>query len=161
MQESYPRRRVSNFDQLYLSSDTNLKKTRYKTLHLYAMTAAIPHLVLLATSLPDVLPYAKDEIRIDYYTGTVQCVDEVLPSEIDDEDQFDEEPEIKLGGELVTRLKSRLEVKICIGNGEREITGREKKVRRRRGKIRGLEYPQTTTASSKEVQNMEHAMGND
>ncbi|ELU43831.1 hypothetical protein AG1IA_02148 [Rhizoctonia solani AG-1 IA] len=36
---------------------------RYDTLHLYALGAAIPHLLLLVTSLPECLPYGPQDIR--------------------------------------------------------------------------------------------------
>ncbi|KAG7453003.1 uncharacterized protein BT62DRAFT_41093 [Guyanagaster necrorhizus] len=46
----------------------------YKTLHLSAMGAAIPHLVKLALALPPILPF---EVRTEYTTGTVEVHDEV------------------------------------------------------------------------------------
>jgi len=119
------------------------------------MAAAIPHLVLLATSLPDILPYGPDEIRTEYFTGTVQCVDEVFPQE--EEEIFGDEPESGFHSSLETRNKSRLEVKICIGDGEREITGREKKQRKRsRGKHSGAQ-----SASHRGAKDIEDAMSTD
>ncbi|KAK0474937.1 hypothetical protein IW261DRAFT_1568428 [Armillaria novae-zelandiae] len=49
-------------------------KDGYKTLHLSAMGAAIPHLVKLALALPPILPF---EVRAEYKTGTVEVCDEV------------------------------------------------------------------------------------
>ena len=99
---------------------------RHKTLHLSAMGAAIPHLLQLATSLPDILPYAPEEIQTEVLTGTVEVQDEVIP---DDEDE-----EISLR----TRRKSTLSVVIKIGDGidegARTGKGRRKKSKAGEGK---------------------------
>ncbi|VDC03932.1 unnamed protein product [Peniophora sp. CBMAI 1063] len=80
-------------------------KDGYKSLHLNALGAAIPHLTLLATSLPSVLPYPPDELRMDILTGTVTVQDEIIP---DDEDE-------DIGYEK--REKSTLSVVLTIGDG--------------------------------------------
>ena len=54
---------------------------RYKTLHLSAMGAAIPHLMQLALSLPPILPFPQDEIHTEILTGTVEVQDEVVPDD--------------------------------------------------------------------------------
>ena len=72
------------------------------------MGAAIPHLLQLAMSLPDVLPYAPEEIHTEVLTGTVEVQDEVIP---DDEDE-----DISIR----TRGKSTLSVVIKIGDGKDE-----------------------------------------
>ena len=48
------------------------------------MGAAIPHLLTLSVSLPTILPFAKDDIRFEVRTGTIEVLDEVIP---DDEDE--------------------------------------------------------------------------
>ncbi|KAK0458497.1 uncharacterized protein EV420DRAFT_1642840 [Desarmillaria tabescens] len=55
-------------------------KDGYKTLHLSAMGAAIPHLLKLALALPPILPF---EVRAEYTTGTVEVRDEVDDGEED------------------------------------------------------------------------------
>lgn len=88
------------------------------------MQAAIPHLLTLVTSIPATLPHAREELRIEYKTGTTRCVDEVLPTEEDEEDSDAEEhlPQ----SELVKRNVASLEVIITIGDGLKEISGKEK-----------------------------------
>ncbi|KAI0345075.1 hypothetical protein BDW22DRAFT_1305425, partial [Trametopsis cervina] len=80
-------------------------KDGHKTLHLSAMGAAIPHMLQLALSLPDILPYSAEEIQTEVLTGTVEVHDEVIP---DDEDE-----DISLR----TRGKSSVSVVIKIGDG--------------------------------------------
>ncbi|KAG8919027.1 hypothetical protein FRC01_001515, partial [Tulasnella sp. 417] len=101
----------------------------YKTLYLSATSAAIPTLLIIATSLPEMLPFAKDEIKIEYKTGTVRCMDEILP---DEEPEDEEDPTIQ--SELVERKIASLSVTITIGDGQKEITGKEKKTPK---KLRG------------------------
>lgn len=48
------------------------------------MGAAIPHLLTLCVSLPPILPFAKDDIRVEVRTGTIEVLDEIIP---DDEDE--------------------------------------------------------------------------
>ncbi|KAG9103615.1 hypothetical protein FRC06_009389 [Ceratobasidium sp. 370] len=77
----------------------------FKTLELYALGAAIPHLLLLVTSLPECLPFGPQEIRNEITTGTTTCIDEIHPE--------DEDKDI----ETKSRNKSSLQVKIIIGDG--------------------------------------------
>ena len=81
------------------------------------MGAAIPHLLQLSLSLPEILPHAPEEIHTEVLTGTVDVQDEVIP---DDEDE-----DISLR----TRGKSTLSVIITIGDGKDEgaHTGKGKK----------------------------------
>lgn len=83
------------------------------------MGAAIPQLLILATSLPKALPYPADAIRTEYRTSSVKCMDEVLPGD-------EEEEEVAPSG-LLERKVSGLSVTIVIGDGKKDITGREKK----------------------------------
>ncbi|KAH8117455.1 hypothetical protein DFH11DRAFT_1575117 [Phellopilus nigrolimitatus] len=83
-------------------------KDGYKTLHLHALGAAIPHLARLAVSLPPILPFASDEIHSEVRTGTAELRDEVVP------DNEDEDVSIR------TRGKSTMTVVIRIGDGEDE-----------------------------------------
>jgi ribonuclease P/MRP protein subunit RPP20 len=79
---------------------------RHKTLHLHAMGAAIPHLLQLSLSLPEILPYSPEEIHTEVLTGTVDVQDEVIPE--------DEDEDISLR----TRGKSTVSVVIKIGDGK-------------------------------------------
>ncbi|KAH7928200.1 hypothetical protein BV22DRAFT_985696, partial [Leucogyrophana mollusca] len=78
----------------------------YKSLHMSAMGAAIPHLATLAVSLPPILPFPADEIHTEIKTGSVDVHDEVIP---DDEDE---------DIEYRTRIKSTLSVVIKVGEGD-------------------------------------------
>ncbi|EPT00076.1 hypothetical protein FOMPIDRAFT_1036843 [Fomitopsis schrenkii] len=89
-------------------------KDGYKTLHLSAMGAAIPHLMQLTLSLPGILPYASEEIKTEVQTGTVQVQDEVMPDDDDDDITYQ------------TRGKSTVSVVITIGDGVDENVGRGK-----------------------------------
>lgn len=60
-------------------------KYDYKEIRLAAMGAAIPHAVMLATSLPTILPYDQSEIKTKITTGSVTVMDEVIPEDEDDE----------------------------------------------------------------------------
>ncbi|KAI9569024.1 hypothetical protein HD554DRAFT_1992792, partial [Boletus coccyginus] len=83
----------------------------FKELKLSAMGAAIPHLALLAVSLPPILPWAEDEVHVDIFTGSVELRDEVLSesgSEVEDGPRE----------EFRTRVKSTMNVIIRIGQGE-------------------------------------------
>jgi ribonuclease P/MRP protein subunit RPP20 len=79
---------------------------RYKEIYLTAMGAAIPHLMMLATSLPAILPYDRREIKTTVTTGTVSVTDEVIPQDEDDE------------GETRTRRKASLEIIIRVAPKE-------------------------------------------
>lgn len=81
---------------------------RYKTLHLSAMGAAIPHLLHLALALPPILPFSSDEIQTEITTGTVEVQDEVIPDDEDEDITYQ------------TRGKSTLKIVIKIGDGEFE-----------------------------------------
>ncbi|KAF8558502.1 hypothetical protein OG21DRAFT_1504242 [Imleria badia] len=76
----------------------------FKELRLSAMGAAIPHLALLAVSLPPILPWAEDEVHVDVFTGSLEVHDEVL-SESGSEAE-DGPPE-----EFRTRVKSTMNAK--------------------------------------------------
>lgn len=87
-------------------------------------------MLLLATSLPEILPYAKDTIHIEYRTGTVTCVDELIPLDESDSDsngEADPSKPPKLKSDLEKRNKSSLQAVIRIGDGRREVSGKEKK----------------------------------
>ncbi|KAJ7802856.1 hypothetical protein B0H14DRAFT_2385044 [Mycena olivaceomarginata] len=93
----------------------------YKTLHLSAMGAAIPHLLQLAVALPPILPFGADEIHSTVTTGTMEVQDEVLPDDEDEDITYR------------TRGKSTLLVVIKVEDGEFEgnISGPAKKIWRR------------------------------
>ncbi|CAL1703403.1 unnamed protein product [Somion occarium] len=84
-------------------------KDGYKSLHLSAMGAAIPHLVTLSTSLPTILPHAPEEIHTEILTGTVEVQDELIPDDEDEDISYR------------TRGKSTLMVIIRIGDGVDEL----------------------------------------
>lgn len=77
----------------------------YKSLHLSALGAAIPHLMTLAVSIPAVLPFSPDELRIETLTGTVEVQDELIPDDDDEDISYR------------TRGKSSVSVVIIIGDG--------------------------------------------
>lgn len=79
--------------------------SRYKTLHLSAMGAAIPLLLQLVCALPPILPFPRDEIHTEVTTGTVEVQDEVLPENDDDNITYE------------TRGKSTLRIVFKIGDG--------------------------------------------
>ena len=81
---------------------------RYKTLHLSAMGAAIPHLMQLALSLPPILPFPQDEIHTEILTGTVEVQDEVIPDDEDEDISYR------------TRGKSTVSVVVKVGDGADE-----------------------------------------
>jgi hypothetical protein len=81
---------------------------RYKTLHLSAMGAAIPHLLQLSVALPPILPFAADEIHSHITTGTMEVQDEILPDDEDEDITYR------------TRGKSTLLIVMKIGDGEFE-----------------------------------------
>ncbi|KZT74140.1 hypothetical protein DAEQUDRAFT_807831 [Daedalea quercina L-15889] len=87
-------------------------KDGYKSLHLSAMGAAIPHLMQLSLSLPGILPYALEEIRTEVLTGTVQVQDEIIPDDEDEDITYQ------------VRGKSTVSVVITIGDGVDEGSGR-------------------------------------
>ncbi|KAI0303514.1 hypothetical protein B0F90DRAFT_1711602 [Multifurca ochricompacta] len=90
-------------------------KDGYKSLHLSALGAAIPHLCTLAASLPDILPFPAEEIRTEVLTGTVDVQDELLPDDEDEDISYR------------TRSKSSLSIVIIIGDGvDESIAGGSK-----------------------------------
>jgi hypothetical protein len=96
-------------------------KDGYKTLHLSAMGAAIPHLTTLIVSLPGILPFAPDEVHIDILTSSVQVQDEVVPEDEDEDISYQ------------TRGKSTLSVVMKIGDGEDETRSNVAKNARQTG----------------------------
>lgn len=93
----------------------SLHSPRYKSLHLSALGAAIPHLCKLAESLPEILPFSLEEIRTEILTGTVDVQDELLPDDEDEDITYR------------TRAKSSLSVVIIIGDGvDESIAGGSK-----------------------------------
>jgi ribonuclease P/MRP protein subunit RPP20 len=96
---------------------------RYKTLHLSALGAAIPLLTTLTTSLSSILPFATDQIRFEYKTGTVQVQDELIPEAEEDDVVYE------------TRGKSNLTVTIHVDGGDGDVVlvpKRSKKVSTKR-----------------------------
>ncbi|KIJ63288.1 hypothetical protein HYDPIDRAFT_113254 [Hydnomerulius pinastri MD-312] len=89
----------------------------FKELRLSAMGAAIPHLALLAVSLPPILPWAEDEVKVEVFTGSADVHDEIL-SESEEEGEGGPEEEFR------TRTKSTMNVIIRIGDGEQAPTAR-------------------------------------
>ncbi|KAH8991098.1 hypothetical protein EDB86DRAFT_2806885 [Lactarius hatsudake] len=85
-------------------------KDGYKSLHLSALGAAIPHLCTLAASLPEILPFPAEEIRTEVLTGTVDVQDELVPDDEDEDISYR------------TRAKSSLSVVVIIGDGVDEPT---------------------------------------
>ncbi|KAL0947544.1 hypothetical protein HGRIS_013640 [Hohenbuehelia grisea] len=92
-------------------------KDGYKTLHLSAMGAAIPHLLHLVFALPPILPFSPEEITTTTTTGTTEVQDELIPEDEDEDISYR------------TRCKSTLLVIIKIGDGEYDgdTTGAVKK----------------------------------
>ncbi|KIK99751.1 hypothetical protein PAXRUDRAFT_822435 [Paxillus rubicundulus Ve08.2h10] len=86
----------------------------FKELRLSAMGAAIPHLTLLAVSLPQILPWAQDEVKVKVFTGSVEVHDEILSESGSDEGEGPEE-------EFRTRVKSTMNIIIRIGEGEPDV----------------------------------------
>lgn len=117
---------------------TEIHLCRYKTIHLAALGPAIPHLLTLATSLPEILPHSAETIHTEYKTGTVTCVDEVIPLEDDNGPENGEVEEPKISSGLEKRNKSSLQAVIRIEDGKKEISGREKRPKKgNRGAGRG------------------------
>ncbi|KAN0127576.1 hypothetical protein V8E53_014664, partial [Lactarius tabidus] len=90
-------------------------KDGYKSLHLSALGAAIPHLCMLVASLPDILPFPAEDIRTEVLTGTVDMQDEIVPDDEDEDINYR------------TRAKSSLSVVVIIGDGvDESIAGGSK-----------------------------------
>lgn len=81
------------------------------------MGAAIPQLVQLSLSLPEILPFSPEEIHTEVLTGTVEVQDEVIPDDEDEDISYR------------SRGKSTLSIIITIGDGKDEgaHTGKGKK----------------------------------
>ena len=105
---------------------------RYKSLHLSAMGAAIPHLAMLAVSLPPILPFPVDEIHTEILTGSVDVQDEVIPEDEDEDITYQ------------TRSKSTLSVIIKIGDGEQMEPVQA--IKRGKGKKQGANTAKRATA---------------
>jgi ribonuclease P/MRP protein subunit RPP20 len=108
---------------------------RYRKIYLSALGPAIAHALLLSTSLPAALAptFASSDIKTSITTGTVQCVDEVIP---DEEDEEEDE------GAMQVRQKSCVNIDIIIGDGERVegvAVGKGPKVARKKGQTASKE----------------------
>ncbi|KAG1791143.1 uncharacterized protein BJ212DRAFT_1245287, partial [Suillus subaureus] len=77
----------------------------FKEIRLSAMGAAIPHLSLLAISLPQIVP---GELSVEVQTGSVEVFDQML-EESEDEDGGGNDEEFK------TRVKSTMNIVIHVG----------------------------------------------
>jgi len=108
---------------------------RYRTIRLHAMGAAIPHALMLATSLPVTLSFPSDEMKTSIVTGTITCVDEVIP---DVEDEEEDE------GGTRTRDKSCIDISFVIGDGIKVDAKARKKV--------GVSNPVATAAPKVRVE---------
>lgn len=85
----------------------------FKEIRLSAMGAAIPHLSLLAISLPRIVP---GELSVEVQTGSVEVFDQMLEGS-DDEDSGGNDEEFK------TRVKSTMNVIIHVGgSGDPKVT---------------------------------------
>src|ERR1700753_388125 len=90
--------------------------------------------MLLVTSIPLTLPFARDEIHIDSRTYTVDCTEEIIPE--------DEAEDIEY------RVKGRSAVKVLIRIGNEPIPPafnghlpmkKKKKGRKQKGKLKAAE----------------------
>ncbi|KAG2348385.1 hypothetical protein BDR05DRAFT_956981 [Suillus weaverae] len=77
----------------------------FKEIRLSAMGAAIPHLALLAVSLPQIVP---GELNVEVQTGSVDVFDQMLEGS-EDEDSGGNDEEFK------TRVKSTMNIVIHVG----------------------------------------------
>ncbi|KAG2365875.1 hypothetical protein BDR07DRAFT_1397907 [Suillus spraguei] len=85
----------------------------FNEIRLSAMGAAIPHLSLLAVSLPQIVP---GELSVEVQTGSVDVFDQILEGS-EDEDSGDNDEEFK------TRVKSTMNVVIRVGgSGDPKVT---------------------------------------
>lgn len=69
------------------------------------MGAAIPICLILAESLPDILPFGPSEVTIEIVTGTVQVRDEIIPEDANEDISY------------ANRSKSTVSVTLAIGDG--------------------------------------------
>jgi len=116
-------------------------KDGYKSLHLSALGAAIPHLCMLVASLPDILPFPAEDIRTEVLTGTVDVQDELVPDDEDEDISYR------------TRAKSSLSVVVIIGDGVDELTAGGSKwgPRGKRRKRAAPVWPRTEDAVASEL----------
>jgi ribonuclease P/MRP protein subunit RPP20 len=105
--------------------------TRYKAIVMHAMGAAIPHLLLLATSLPAILPFPPTDIHTDYQTGTIEVTDELVPEDEDEDITY------RIRGKSTLRVVVRIgdepaptEAKKSSHQARRRANGRKKKAER-------------------------------
>ncbi|KAI0355035.1 hypothetical protein OH77DRAFT_339908 [Trametes cingulata] len=108
-------------------------KDGYKSLHLSAMGAAIPHLMQLALSLPPILPFPPDEVHTEVLTGTTEVQDELIPEDEDEDISYR------------TRGKSTVSIVIRVGDGVDEPAAAVAKGSGRKNK---LGRTATTTAQA-------------
>ena len=92
------------------TDELTVPSLRYKSLHLSALGAAIPHLSMLVASLPEILPFPAEDIRTEVLTGSVDVQDELVPDDEDEDISYR------------TRAKSSLSVVVIIGDGVDEST---------------------------------------
>ena len=109
-------------------------------MHFNALGAAIPHLTLLATSIPGILPYPPDEIRTEVLTGTVTVQDEIIPDDADEDIGYEK------------REKSTLSIAIIIGDGvDEQVAGGPnwgpRGKRRRKGPVQQAKGPHKATST--------------
>ncbi|OAX41872.1 hypothetical protein K503DRAFT_658780, partial [Rhizopogon vinicolor AM-OR11-026] len=79
----------------------------FKEIRLSAMGAAIPHLVLLVGSLPQIVP---GDLVVEVQTGSVDVVDQMLDESGDEDSGGPNDKEFK------TRVKSTMNVVIRVGD---------------------------------------------
>ncbi|KAI9456696.1 hypothetical protein BJY52DRAFT_1275519 [Lactarius psammicola] len=120
-------------------------KDGYKSLHLSALGAAIPHLCILVASLPEILPFPVEEIQTEVLTGTVDVQDELVPDDEDEDISYR------------TRAKSSLSVVVIIGDGvdESVVGGSKWAPRGKRRKRAALVWSRTEDAAASEVGSQE------
>jgi hypothetical protein len=113
----------------------------FKEIRLSAMGAAIPHLALLAGSLPQIVP---GDLTVEVQTGSVDVVDQMLEVS-GDEDGGDDDKEFR------TRVKSTMNVVIRVGgqgepktisNSAKGSAARSGKASSNRRDVQPLEKPE-------------------
>jgi hypothetical protein len=97
--------------------------------------------MLLSTSLPVALaPTFGSDVKTVITTGTVQCVDEIIPDE--------EDEDVDEGG-MQIRSKSCINIDIFIGDGERVEVGSKSRRVVKAGKNKPLESSNGGAAKTK------------
>ncbi|KAF8638869.1 hypothetical protein AX17_001925 [Amanita inopinata Kibby_2008] len=100
----------------------------YKTIHLSAMGAAIPHLMQLTCALPDILPFSRDEVHVAVQTGTVEVQDEIVPNNSAEDIIYN------------TRFKSTLTVTFVVGQENQDLEiSKNRRRQRMDGRMKGGE----------------------